>query len=115
MINLVVEPLLVGFLSYVNVTAQVFNLWLILCQVEEEAGKKGTTTFADFKRAVWHESFKKLLETIKYHSKTGFMIVCSDGVERCLFPFIVILSADYEEQYVRFPLITKLPNNISDV
>jgi len=86
-----------------------------LYQVEEEAEKKGTTTFANFKHAVWHESFKKLLETIKYYSKTGFMIVCSDGIERCLFSFIVILSADYEEQYVRFSLITKLPNNISDV
>ena len=84
-------------------------------QVEEEAGKEGTTSFADFKCTVWHESFKKLLETIKYHSKIGFMIVCSDRVERCLFPFIVILSADYEEQYVRFPLITKLPNISSDV
>jgi Plavaka transposase len=86
-----------------------------LYQVKEEAGKKGTTTFAHFKCAVWHESFKKLLETIKYHSKTGFIIVCSDRIERCLFLFIVILSADYEEQYVRSPLITKLPNNILDV
>jgi hypothetical protein len=32
-------------------------------------------------------------------SECGFEITCGDGVTRHLFPVILILSADYEEQY----------------
>jgi hypothetical protein len=67
-------------------------------QVEEDASKQGNLAFVDFKRMVWHESFEKLLDSIKEHSKTGFSVICGDRVERLLFPFVVILSADYEEQ-----------------
>jgi hypothetical protein len=56
--------------------------------------------FVDFKRIVWHESFEKLLDSIGEHSKTGFAVECGDGIERVLYPFVIILSADYEEQYV---------------
>jgi hypothetical protein len=52
----------------------------------------------DFKRHVWHQSFLKLLETIKEHSVTGFWVTCGDGLQRCLFPMVLMLSADYEEQ-----------------
>jgi len=40
----------------------------------------------------------KLLEAIKEHSRTGYWVRCSDDIERLLYPFILILSADYEEQ-----------------
>ena len=52
----------------------------------------------NFKRAIWHQSFLKLLEAIKYHSRTGCWIRCGDDIERLLFQFILILCADYEEQ-----------------
>lgn len=67
-------------------------------QVKEDASREGNLQFVDFKRIVWHESFEKLLDSIKEHSKTGFAVNCGDTMERLLFPFVVILSADYEEQ-----------------
>jgi hypothetical protein len=68
--------------------------------VAEDEAEKGKKEFVDFKRVVWHESFRKLLETIAPYSKTGCWIKCGDGKTRRLFPFILILSADYEEQCV---------------
>ena len=62
--------------------------------------KNNKTSFANFKNVVWHESFFRLLESIQQHLKTGFWFECADGVQRWLFPLILILSADYEEQCV---------------
>jgi hypothetical protein len=69
-------------------------------QVEETEETKGKLDSVTFKRVVWHRSFQRLLESIKLHLQTGCSVVCSDGIERLLFPFILILSADYEEQYI---------------
>ncbi|KAF6744588.1 hypothetical protein DFP72DRAFT_1078429 [Ephemerocybe angulata] len=70
--------------------------WLpIVPELAEESGKRG---FVDFKRVVWHSGFQELLATIKMYSKTGFPVRCGDGIERLIFPIILILSADYEEQ-----------------
>ncbi|KAH8991781.1 hypothetical protein EDB86DRAFT_3065116 [Lactarius hatsudake] len=38
--------------------------------------------------------------SIVMHSKTGCWLECGDGVERWLFPIVLILSADYKEQCV---------------
>jgi hypothetical protein len=57
-------------------------------------------SYTNLKRVVWHESFLILLETIILISKTGFAHECYDGILRWLFPLILILSADYEEQCV---------------
>jgi len=54
----------------------------------------------NLKSVVWHESFWDILRSIQIHAKTGFKVLCGDKVERWVFPFVVILSADYEEQYV---------------
>ncbi|KAH8984062.1 hypothetical protein EDB86DRAFT_3066194 [Lactarius hatsudake] len=56
--------------------------------------------YVNFKRTVWHESFFMIVQSITTHSKTGCWIECGDGVRRWLFPIILILSADYEEQCV---------------
>jgi hypothetical protein len=53
----------------------------------------------NFKRVIWHDSFYELLDSIRVHSKTGLHIECADEVVRHLYPAILILSADYEEQY----------------
>ena len=60
--------------------------------------EKGKKAYVDFKTVVWHESFRKLLESIRDHSKLGFWFKCGDDIIRRLFPLILILSADYEEQ-----------------
>ncbi|KAI0649456.1 hypothetical protein C8Q79DRAFT_999221 [Trametes meyenii] len=62
---------------------------------ENEEGKKGFTTF---KRAVWHKAFWILLESVAKWAKDGYNFQCGDGVWRILFPMILILVADYEEQ-----------------
>ena len=62
--------------------------------------RKGKKDYIDFKRVVWHESFRKLLDTIREPSTTGFWVKCGDNITRQLFPMVFILSADYEEQYV---------------
>ncbi|KAI0681797.1 hypothetical protein C8T65DRAFT_598069, partial [Cerioporus squamosus] len=73
----------VGFLPIVSV------------EDEEEEGKKGYT---NLKRVIWHESFWVLLEEFQKQYPVGFRTRCGDNVERTLYPVILILSADYEEQ-----------------
>jgi len=71
--------------------------WLpIVAEDESDKGK----SFTNFKRAVWHASFKVLLDGIELESYTGVLIKCGDGILRKLYPFVYVLAADYEEQYV---------------
>ncbi|KAI9464204.1 hypothetical protein HD554DRAFT_2026564 [Boletus coccyginus] len=72
--------------------------WLPI--VKDEKSHSGKPAWTNFKAAVWHESFKVILETIATHSKTGCWVTCWDDVTRRLFPRVLILSADYEEQCV---------------
>ena len=67
----------------------------MLNKVDENKSK---SDWANFKRVVWHEEFYKLLESIEEYSKTGCWVRCGDGVERRIYPLILILAADYEEQ-----------------
>ncbi|TFK46324.1 hypothetical protein OE88DRAFT_1715060 [Heliocybe sulcata] len=68
--------------------------------VAEESSETGKPDYVNFKNAVWHESFKQLLASVKQYSKTGIWVPCADGETRHLFPAILILTADYEEQSV---------------
>ncbi|KAH9858046.1 hypothetical protein C2E23DRAFT_719166 [Lenzites betulinus] len=72
--------------------------WLPI--VEEEASEKHKAGFVNFKRVIWHESFRKILEPIASHSHTGVWFSCGDGVDRQFCPCVAILSSDYEEQAV---------------
>jgi hypothetical protein len=67
-------------------------------QVEGDAGDANKTSFTNFKNVVWHESFHVLLRTIAEHTAEGYWHLGVDGIERLLFPILLILSADYEEQ-----------------
>ncbi|KAG1785854.1 uncharacterized protein HD556DRAFT_1450294 [Suillus plorans] len=72
--------------------------WLpIIVEDQEHAKKKN---YVDFKNAVWHTSFYQLLVSVAKHSNTGYWFECGDGIRRHLWPLILILSADYEEQCV---------------
>ncbi|KAJ7062402.1 hypothetical protein C8F01DRAFT_1219937 [Mycena amicta] len=68
--------------------------------VAEDTNETGKTPYTNFKTAVWHASFSELLESIAPYSKTGIWVKCGDGIERQLFPVLLILAADYEELYV---------------
>ena len=70
-----------------------------MAKIEEEAEESGKRDYVNFKRVVWHSSFYELLDSIQACSQVGFYIKCADGVIRHLYPVILILSADYEEQY----------------
>jgi hypothetical protein len=83
------------------------------CQVEEDPEESEKTAYINFKRVVWHEAFFLLLKTIISHSKTGYWIECADKVKHWLFPVILILSADFEEQEVTFlPIVLILMYHI---
>lgn len=86
----------------------VVRLWQLRCQmgelirnifqVEGGADEEGLKGFVDFKRVVWHESFRSMLNEIAIYSQGGYSFKCGDGETRLLFPRILILSGDYEEQ-----------------
>ncbi|KAF8546605.1 hypothetical protein OG21DRAFT_1391233, partial [Imleria badia] len=65
-----------------------------------DSAEEGKLSWTNLKRVLWHESFKKLLDSIVALSKIGFAHDCFDRILRRLFPIILILSADYEEQCV---------------
>lgn len=62
----------------------------------QESGKKN---YVNFKRVVWHDSFYHLLDSLQAVAKTGIYLPCADGIPRHFYPIILMLSADYEEQY----------------
>ncbi|KAG1768464.1 hypothetical protein EV702DRAFT_1181984 [Suillus placidus] len=66
--------------------------------VPEDASEEGKLGYTTMKRVVWHESFIKLLVNLDQFSKTGYSYSCYDKILRWLFPVILILSGDYEEQ-----------------
>ncbi|KAG2103715.1 uncharacterized protein F5147DRAFT_746667 [Suillus discolor] len=72
--------------------------WLPIVKEDPKHGKK--KSFVNFKNAVWHESFLKLLEAVIVHLKSGYWFECWDPVQHLLWPLILILNADYKEQCV---------------
>ncbi|KAG2116966.1 hypothetical protein DEU56DRAFT_874124 [Suillus clintonianus] len=72
--------------------------WLPLVVEDQKHTKK--KKYVDFKNAVWHTSFYQLLASVEKHSKTGYWFECADGIQCFLWPLILILSADYEEQCI---------------
>ncbi|KAG2038095.1 hypothetical protein BDR03DRAFT_933759 [Suillus americanus] len=68
--------------------------------VKEDPKYSKKKSFVNFKNAVWHKLFLKLLEAAIVHSKSGYWFECWDHVSRLLWPLILILSANYKEQCV---------------
>lgn len=75
-------------------------------QVEEDSAEAGKKGFVDFKRVVWHKAFYTIVESIEEYAELGFALDCGDGVRRKIYPSILIISADYEEQCVVVIFIT---------
>lgn len=85
----------VFFLFHLCSTRYLIHSFLL--QVKDDTAESGKPGYTNFKNAVWHAAFYKLLESIVDHSKTGIWTQCGDGKQRWLFPVIFILAADYEE------------------
>ncbi|KAI5991675.1 hypothetical protein F5J12DRAFT_786320 [Pisolithus orientalis] len=52
--------------------------WLPI--VKEDKRYSGKKSFANFKNHIWHESFKKILDTISEYSKTGYWLIMKSTV-----------------------------------
>ena len=50
------------------------------------------------KREIWHRAMYEIVSSIESLTETGHHLHCGDKVDRTIFPHILILSADYEEQ-----------------
>ncbi|KAF9039133.1 hypothetical protein BJ165DRAFT_1531244 [Panaeolus papilionaceus] len=72
--------------------------WLPMLESIETSRNK--PELANFKRLAWHECFRVLLQKLRQPSQHGKYVQCGDEIQRQLFPFIVILCSDYEEQAV---------------
>lgn len=70
----------------------------VFLKVQEESAESGKPGFVLHKQIIWHDTFRELLKTILLHSRNGTYHHCADDILRWLFPLILILSADYEEQ-----------------
>ena len=76
----------------------MMNLTNAANKVDDTPEDKGRPSWINFKRVVWHAAFYKLLESIELFSKIGCWVECGDGIKRHIFPLVLILAADYEEQ-----------------
>ncbi|KAK0472375.1 hypothetical protein IW261DRAFT_1570964 [Armillaria novae-zelandiae] len=73
--------------------------WLPI--VEEDPKYKGKLSWINFKRVVWHGSFCKIMDSVVEYSYTGYAFTLPHlGKTIVIYPFIFVLSADYEEQLV---------------
>ena len=85
--------------EFTSTLARVCDKRSIHGQVGEDPEEEGKLGYTNLKRAVWHEAFIKLLDEVIQYSKTGYAYISPyDKIMRWLFPVILILSADYEEQ-----------------
>ncbi|KAI5982863.1 hypothetical protein EDD15DRAFT_2179828, partial [Pisolithus albus] len=72
--------------------------WLPI--VPEDSANDRKLSYTNLKRVVWHQAFLKLLDSITRLSRVGFAYKTHNGLIRTLYPIVLILSADYEEQCV---------------
>ncbi|KAI6003353.1 hypothetical protein EDC04DRAFT_2871830 [Pisolithus marmoratus] len=66
--------------------------------VPEDSANDRKLSYTNLKRVVWHQAFLKLLNSITCLSKVSFVYKTYDDSMSTLYPIILILSADYEEQ-----------------
>lgn len=74
------------------------KLTLLPKQIEDAQANKQRPNWVNFKQVIWHKSFYKLLKSIEAYAVTGCWVKCGDEVERNIYPLILILAADFEEQ-----------------
>ena len=53
----------------------------IVSQLKEKLKDSKTEEWKNLKGAVWHESFKRLLQVLEVHARLGFNVQCGDGIK----------------------------------
>ncbi|KAH6873590.1 hypothetical protein BKA70DRAFT_1379131 [Coprinopsis sp. MPI-PUGE-AT-0042] len=88
--------------------------WLPIVADEhsEDFTEKG---YVNFKRIVWTEGFRQVLESARMFAATGLHFDFIDGTSRWLHPIVMILSADYEEYKFPCPVCLVPGNDLSDL
>jgi hypothetical protein len=76
--------------------------------MEEDAAESGKRGYVNLKHVIWHAAFYEIICLVEVISRLGYKLQCGDAIERWLFILILILSADYEEQYVILCLAASL-------
>lgn len=71
---------------------------------EEISSESGKRAFVNLKRVIWHEAVALIFKSIETYTRLGTSVECADGVSRILFPHVLMISADYEEQYVVYTI-----------
>ena len=64
----------------------------------ESTANEGNKDFVNFKRVVWHAAFYEICKKIETYSETGCPCEIPGMGQKTLYPFIIMLVADYEEQ-----------------
>ncbi|KAG2033410.1 hypothetical protein BDR03DRAFT_872154, partial [Suillus americanus] len=72
--------------------------WLPL--IKDDPKHRGTLQFANFRAAVWHMAFKKVLALIVLPLTSGRWVNCWDNIARFFYTLVLVLSVDYEEQAI---------------
>lgn len=67
-------------------------------QVEKDPNGKKKNSYICWKNAVYHVAFRVFLKDVARWSHVGYETVCGDDMSRIMFPFIHIVSMDYQEQ-----------------
>ncbi|PPQ74821.1 hypothetical protein CVT26_005455 [Gymnopilus dilepis] len=65
---------------------------------EEDSQEASKKAFVNLKREIWHRAMQEIISSIEQYTILGTSMLCADQVERQIFPHILILSADFEEQ-----------------
>ncbi|KAH9486000.1 hypothetical protein JR316_0000063 [Psilocybe cubensis] len=65
---------------------------------DEDSAHTHKASYVDLKRLIWHKAVHKILQSIEAPATFGAAIKCGDGKIRNIFPHILSISADYEEQ-----------------
>ncbi|KAF9554728.1 hypothetical protein CPC08DRAFT_696425 [Agrocybe pediades] len=65
---------------------------------EETASDTGKASYRNVKRLIWHEAVAIIFSSIQSYTRFGVSVRCADGISRKIFPFVNMISADYEEQ-----------------
>lgn len=87
--------------------------------MKEDKQHSGKPAWANFKATVWHKSFERILSSLAERSRMGQWLECLDAAQRWFFPLILILSSDFEEQWVPnsrdWPLVNLPCSKVNDV